>query len=184
MAKRDDTPENQQGRVAQVRAAYSITKEVQPRIGLMLAGIFLAVIVGVRRRRLRAERAPSLWGPITGIPFAVLLTVIFFGRRVEKAAYSSLEGQLGPGRTRCPPCAGWTVDPAVAVTRNQDVVHRVVGRPGIVLVAEGAPNRVRQPARQREAQARPGRSPTRRSTTSWSVTVRGRSRCAGLSGQS
>ena len=45
MAKRDDTPENKQGRVAQVRAAYSITKEVQPRIGLMLAGIFLAVIV-------------------------------------------------------------------------------------------------------------------------------------------
>ncbi len=141
MAKRDETPENQQGRVAQVRAAYSITKEVQPRIGLMLAGIFLAVIVVFVAVGFVLKN-PILWG-VTGIPFAVLLTVIFFGRRVEKAAYSRLEGQLGAGANALSTLRkGWTVDPAVAVTRNQDVVHRVVGRPGIVLVAEGAPNRV------------------------------------------
>ncbi|MFD2080123.1 protein of unknown function [Actinopolymorpha cephalotaxi] len=141
MAKRDETPEKQQGRVAQVRAAYSITKEVQPRIGLMLAGIFLAVIVVFVAVGFVLKN-PILWG-VTGIPFAVLLTVIFFGRRVEKAAYSRLEGQLGAGANALSTLRkGWTVDPAVAVTRNQDVVHRVVGRPGIVLVAEGAPNRV------------------------------------------
>lgn len=38
---------------------------------------------------------------------------------------------------------GWVVKPAVAFTKNQDVVHRVLGRPGIVLVGEGNPNRVR-----------------------------------------
>lgn len=141
MAKRDETPESKQGRVAQVRAAYSITKEVQPRIGLMLAGIFLAVIVVFVAVGFVLKN-PILWG-VTGIPFAVLLTVIFFGRRVEKAAYSRLEGQLGAGANALSTLRkGWTVDPAVAVTRNQDVVHRVVGRPGIVLVAEGAPNRV------------------------------------------
>ena len=32
---------------------------------------------------------------------------------------------------------GWTVTPATSVNRNQDMVHRAVGRPGIVLVAEG-----------------------------------------------
>jgi hypothetical protein len=37
---------------------------------------------------------------------------------------------------------GWTVTPAVAVTRNQDVIHRAVGRPGVVLVGEGAPSRL------------------------------------------
>jgi hypothetical protein len=31
----------------------------------------------------------------------------------------------------------WRVTPAVQVNRNQDVVHRVVGRPGVVLIAEG-----------------------------------------------
>ena len=32
--------------------------------------------------------------------------------------------------------------PAVAVSRQQDVVHRAVGRPGVVLVAEGSPQRL------------------------------------------
>ena len=32
---------------------------------------------------------------------------------------------------------GWTTTPAVAVNRSQDMVHRSVGRAGIVLVGEG-----------------------------------------------
>jgi hypothetical protein len=39
---------------------------------------------------------------------------------------------------------GWKTDPAVAFTKQQDVVHRVVGPPGIVLIGEGNPNRLRQ----------------------------------------
>jgi hypothetical protein len=37
---------------------------------------------------------------------------------------------------------GWTVTPAVAANRNMDVVHRAVGKPGVVLVGEGSPNRL------------------------------------------
>ena len=36
----------------------------------------------------------------------------------------------------------WTVTPVVNANRNQDMVHRAVGRPGVVLVGEGAPSRV------------------------------------------
>jgi hypothetical protein len=36
----------------------------------------------------------------------------------------------------------WTVTPAVSANRNMDVVHRVVGRPGVVLVGEGSRNRL------------------------------------------
>ena len=32
----------------------------------------------------------------------------------------------------------WRVTPAVGFNRDQEMVHRVVGRPGVVLVAEGA----------------------------------------------
>lgn len=141
MAKRDTTPEKKPGRVAQVRAAYRITKEVQPRIGLILLGIFLAVLVVFVVIGLLLN-SPILWG-LVGLPFAFLVTVIVFGRRVEKAAYARLEGQLGAAANALSTLRrGWTVDPAVAVTRNQDVVHRVVGRPGIILVGEGVPNRV------------------------------------------
>src|SRR5262249_34189568 len=38
---------------------------------------------------------------------------------------------------------GWKVTPAVAGTTQLDTVHRVIGRPGVVLVAEGAPHRVK-----------------------------------------
>ena len=37
----------------------------------------------------------------------------------------------------------WRITPAIAGTSHMDAVHRVVGRPGIVLVAEGAPHRVK-----------------------------------------
>lgn len=143
MAKRDTAqdPEKKPGRIAQVRAAYKITKEAQPTIGLLLAGIFLgvvAVFVGLGF----VLNNPILWG-LTGVPVGFLLMMIVFGRRVEKAAYSRLEGQLGAGANALSTLRrGWTVDPAMAVTRNQDIVHRVVGRPGIILVGEGAPNRV------------------------------------------
>ena len=38
---------------------------------------------------------------------------------------------------------GWTVDNAIAFTKQQDVVHRVIGPPGIVLVGEGSPGRLK-----------------------------------------
>jgi hypothetical protein len=141
MAKREVTDDGKPGRIAQVRAAYRITKEAQPRIGLLLTGIFLGVVAVFTAVGFLLGQ-PILWG-LFGLPFGFLIMMIIFGRRVEKAAYSRLEGQLGAGANALSTLRrGWTVEPAVAVTRNQDVVHRVVGRPGIVLVGEGAPNRV------------------------------------------
>jgi hypothetical protein len=34
----------------------------------------------------------------------------------------------------------WSVTPAIAGNRNMDIIHRVVGRAGVVLIGEGAPN--------------------------------------------
>jgi hypothetical protein len=45
----------------------------------------------------------------------------------------------------------WRVTPAVGFTREQDLVHRVLGKPGVILVAEGARKPHPQPRRQREA---------------------------------
>jgi hypothetical protein len=74
----------------------------------------------------------------------LLAAVVLFGRRVEKAAYAQVEGQPGAAAAALQMLRrGWDVKPAVAFTKNQDVVHRVVGRPGIVLVGEGNPARVR-----------------------------------------
>jgi hypothetical protein len=71
--------------------------------------------------------------------------MLVFGRRAERAAYAQVEGQTGAAAGALQMLRrGWTVKPAIALTKNQDVVHRVVGRPGLILVGEGQASRVRQ----------------------------------------
>lgn len=80
-----------------------------------------------------------------GISTGLLVTVYIFGKRAEKAAYARIEGQPGAAAAVLNTLRkGWFVTPAVAVTRNQDLVHRVIGPVGIVLVGEGSPSRVSQ----------------------------------------
>jgi hypothetical protein len=82
---------------------------------------------------------------IFGVLFAGLATLVVFGRRATTAAYLEVEGRPGAAAGVLQGLRGaWRVQPAVAITRNQDFVHRAVGRPGIVLVGEGAPHRVGQ----------------------------------------
>lgn len=143
MAKRDKAqdPDAKPGRIAQIKAAYQLTKEAQPRIGLLLLGIFVGVVAVFAGVGFLLDAL--LVTTLMGVPIGFLVMMIVFGRRVEKAAYARLEGQLGAAANALSTLRrGWTVEPAVAVTRNQDVVHRVVGRPGIILVGEGAPNRI------------------------------------------
>jgi uncharacterized protein DUF4191 len=79
-----------------------------------------------------------------GIAFGLLAAVILFGRRVQKNVYSKAEGQPGAAAWALENMRGkWRVTPTVAGTTQLDAVHRVVGRPGVVLVGEGAPHRVK-----------------------------------------
>lgn len=141
MAKNDDAPEKL-GRLQQIRSAYRITKEVEPRIGLLLAAIFLGVLAVFVAVAVLVGPL-FVWLPI-GVMLALLATTVIFGRRVEKAAYSRIEGQAGAAASALQTLRrGWNVSPAIAITKNQDIVHRVVGRPGIVLVGEGQSSRVK-----------------------------------------
>ena len=79
-----------------------------------------------------------------GFLVGLLAATFVFGRRVQATAYSQVEGQIGAAAAVLQNMRGdWRVTPAVGFTREQDLVHRVVGRPGIVLVGEGSPSRVR-----------------------------------------
>jgi hypothetical protein len=79
-----------------------------------------------------------------GIALGVLAAVAIFGRRVQGSVYAKAEGQPGAAAWFLENMRGrWEVTPAVAGTTQMDAVHRVIGRPGVVLVAEGAPHRVK-----------------------------------------
>ena len=118
------------------RDAYSVTKSVKPWIGLALAAIFIVVLIlGVT---LGIGLGHPIYGGFVTIPLAALATMFFFTRVAGSAAYVSIEGQIGAGASVLMAIRkGWTTTPAVAVNRQQDMVHRSVGRAGIVITGEG-----------------------------------------------
>ncbi len=141
MAKKD-AAEKKQGRLKQILAAYRMTAKQDKKIGWVLLGVFfgIAAIFAV----LAIFVGPWFIWTVLGIPVALLATTVIFGRRVERAAYKQIEGQTGAAASALQTLRrGWTVSPAIAVTKNADIVHRVVGRPGIVLVGEGQTSRVK-----------------------------------------
>jgi hypothetical protein len=85
-----------------------------------------------------------LW-VIVGLLGGVLLFLIVFGRRAEKAAYSQIEGQPGAvsALLRSSLRRGWRASemPVAMNPKTQDAVYRAIGRPGVVLIAEGSPTR-------------------------------------------
>ncbi|GAA3889112.1 DUF4191 domain-containing protein [Saccharothrix violaceirubra] len=79
-----------------------------------------------------------------GLAVGALLAVILFGRRVQRNVFAKAEGQTGAAAWALDNLRGrWRVTQAVAGTTSGDMVHRVIGRPGVILVAEGAPHRVK-----------------------------------------
>ena len=141
------TPAPATGRIAQMRQAYRITKNSDPNIGLILlmwfllvGGVFAVAMLLLFDRGVLGIVLASVFGILTGI----LGALIVFGRRAERAAYAQVEGQPGAAASALQMLRrGWIVKPVVAFTKNQDIVHRVVGKPGVILVGEGNPNRVK-----------------------------------------
>jgi len=134
-------PPKKQGRVAQIRSAYTMTRKVDRMVGwVTLAAGFLPFAVSLAIGLLIDH--PVYLGVI-GVFTGVLAATIVFGKRAEKAAFAQVDGQPGAAAAALNMLRrGWTVTPGVAVSRNQDIVHRAVGRPGVVLVAEGSASRL------------------------------------------
>lgn len=138
MARKDEQPESarKKGRFAQIKQTYQMAKRTDRYIGWISLGVVVAVlavlvVVGL------IVKPIWLW-VVMGLPFALLAGAVVFGRRAEKSAYSQIEGQPGAAMAALGTLRrGWDSTPVVATNRHQDVVHRVVGRPGVILVGEG-----------------------------------------------
>jgi hypothetical protein len=128
--------------VGMIWQAYKLTRQNDPKLPWLLLITFVVVAAVV-------EVVGILFGsPYLFIPLAVLLgllaALVLFGRRAQGSAYRQVEGQPGAAAWVLEGMRGdWRVTAGVAGTPQFDAVHRVLGRPGIVLVAEGSPTRVR-----------------------------------------
>ncbi|WP_204081472.1 DUF4191 domain-containing protein [Mycobacterium riyadhense] len=131
-------------RRSQLWQAFTIQRKEDRRLLPYMIGAFV-LIVGV-------SVAVGVWAGgftmITMIPLGVLLgalvAFIIFGRRAQRSVYRKAEGQTGAAAWALENLRGkWRVSPGVAATGNFDAVHRVIGRPGVILVAEGSAARVK-----------------------------------------
>ncbi len=137
------------GRMAKLRnnarmmkQAYSLTYKNDPRLPWLMLIAFV-VVAGL----------VELIGILFSIPIimifpavvsGLLAALIVFGRRAQGSAYRQVEGQPGAAAWVLEGMRGdWRVTSGVAGTTQLDAVHRVLGRPGIILVAEGVPTRIR-----------------------------------------
>jgi hypothetical protein len=130
-------------RIKQIGESYRLTKATDPRIGLILLGVFLGVgiVIGGLAYLLTQGLVYCI---VLGVLSGLLAALVVFGRRAQRSAISQIEGKPGAaasvlGLLR----RGWKVEPGIAFNKNQDVAHRLVGPPGIVLIGEGNPNRLR-----------------------------------------
>ncbi|TXH43355.1 MAG: DUF4191 domain-containing protein [Actinobacteria bacterium] len=129
-----------------IRQTYQIARRSDPKIGWILAAIFLGILVVfvVGALLLPVGTITKVLVIVLGVSVALLATSFVFGRRAERAAYSEIAGQTGAAAAVLDSMRGtWFTTPAVAVTKNEDLIHMVIGRPGVILVGEGAPSRIK-----------------------------------------
>ena len=131
-------------RRSQLWQAFQIQRKEDKRLLPYMIGAFVLIVA-----------ASAVFGVLSGgftgymmIPLGVVLgalvAFIIFGRRAQKSVYRKADGQSGAAAWALDNLRGkWRVTPGVAATGHFDAVHRVIGRPGVILVGEGSSTRVK-----------------------------------------
>ncbi|MET0701368.1 MAG: DUF4191 domain-containing protein [Mycobacterium sp.] len=131
-------------RRSQLWQAFQMQRKEDKRLLPYMVGAFLLIVaVSVVAGVLIGGFTMFMLIPL-GIVLGALVAFIIFGRRAQKSVYRKAEGQTGAAAWALDNLRGkWRVTPGVAATGHFDAVHRVIGRPGVIFVAEGSATRVK-----------------------------------------
>ncbi|GFG79920.1 membrane protein [Mycobacterium paragordonae] len=131
-------------RRAQLWQAFNMQRKQDKRLLPYMIGAFVLIVA--------VSVAVGVWaGGLTmimmipiGLLLGALVAFIIFGRRAQRSVFQQAEGQTGAAAWVLDNLRGkWRVTPGVAATGHFDAVHRVIGRPGVILVGEGSATRVK-----------------------------------------
>lgn len=126
------------GNIAQ---AYRLAKVRDRFVGLKMSAIAAVGLAVTYAGGLVV--GPFIIWVLLGSPMVMIAVAYYFGRTAETGAYASIEGQPGAAAAVLQSMRGaWFSTPGVAVNRQQDLVHRLVSRKGIMLISEGPASRV------------------------------------------
>ena len=128
-------------RLKQIGQVFSFTaKQDKWFIPLLIAAVLIPLAVTVVSVLLGFG---WVWVPI-GVMVALLAALIVLNLRSNAAMMNAAEGQPGAAASIMENMRGdWRVRPAASSTTQFDMVHIVIGRPGVILLGEGQPQRVR-----------------------------------------
>ena len=132
---KDGAPQKQ-SQLSVLKDAYKLVKNDSPIAILWCLLVFVlilgfGVIIG-------NNLGHPIYAGFLSTPLAFLAGFFLFTRFANTAAFSSIEGQIGAGASVLMSIRrGFVTTPAVNVNRNQDMVHRVSSKAGIILVGEG-----------------------------------------------
>ncbi len=125
---------------------YRVTKRSYSWIGWAMLAALLSVplIVLIICFLVPFSVGRSIFYVIVGLSLGMLLATTLLTRLANSAMYKQLEGVKGNVYAVLRSIKrGWIVEQEpVAINRKQDLVYRLVGRPGIVLISEGPSSRV------------------------------------------
>lgn len=133
---RAERRQRRRARLDQLRQAFTLTRRNDPKMLPIVLAVFFGVLLAFLLLGLLIHH--PIYFSIFGVLFGLLAAFSIFGRRAQRAALTQVEGQPGAAVAVVQSMRGqWEVTPVVAVSRSQDVVHRVLGRPGVILIGEG-----------------------------------------------
>lgn len=130
------------GRLKQIWQVFQMTRRAEPLIVLWMALIFVGVLGSAFV--IGSFFDHPIYAMVLGAPIALLIATILLSRRAEAVAYGQIAGQQGAvGAALGSIRRGWTIedDPVAIEPRSGALIFRAIGRPGVVLVSEGSPQR-------------------------------------------
>ncbi|MDR1834008.1 MAG: DUF4191 domain-containing protein [Propionibacteriaceae bacterium] len=143
LAKKTSNDPKDWGFVRQLRETYKITKEHDKELYKWLGIGFGVVFVLVSCTAFFLN--PWWVYPIFGLFLGITADLYVLMWRAKKAMYNRFDGQPGAAEVAFTQLnkKKWAYEPAISWNKQMDVLHRVVGPAGIVLVGEGSPARLR-----------------------------------------
>lgn len=128
-------------RLKQIGQVFAFTaRQDKWFVPLLVAGVLIPLAVTVL---IVVLGYGYIWIPI-GVMVALLAALIVLNLRSNAAMMNAAEGQPGAAASIVENMRGdWRVRPAASSTTQMDMVHVVIGRPGVILLGEGQPQRVR-----------------------------------------
>jgi hypothetical protein len=151
MAKNNESPTKEPGRVKQLWQIFVMTKKTDKALVPLLILTLVAPLAGGIGAAILIAAGNILTlilYIVAGVMLSILLTLVVLGNRAERTAYQQISGQPGAvgAVLRSALRRVWQASefPVAVNPKTQEAVYRAVGKPGVVLIGEGPQSKTKK----------------------------------------